>query len=173
MLKYSNLFAVIGFLSFVIVLTSIHTSPAYSDAASASGAIVKTPVYFSIEKDTNNEKIARKAINDLLQKAETEVGRVINIATARIDLNRDGVKELFVRLLDQDSFCEDEVCAVVGFALTDKGLVKIAELKARTMDALESHHNGTKDLLVSLSPEDDGIVYTWQNGFYKKQEVKE
>ncbi len=166
MLRQSNFIAIIGFLSVMFVLTTniAVASPLHSENAS------KTPIFFSIEKDTANEKMAVKAVNDMLTKAQTNVGRIINVATARIDLNGDGVKELFVRLLDQEAFCFDDVCKVIGFAITDKGLVKIAELNARTIDALETQHNGTKDLLVSYSPTQEGIIYSWQDGFYKKYE---
>ncbi len=131
--------------------------------------IKKTPVAFSIEKGTPNEALASQALKDIIPQAEAKVGRHINLATSRIDLNEDGIKELFVRILDDDLFCNHDVCSVLGFALTQSGLVKIAEFKARTIDALSMRHNGAKDLLVSLSPEGSGTVYTWQDNFYKEK----
>ena len=61
MLRQSNFIAIIGFLSVMFVLTTniAVASPLHSENAS------KTPIFFSIEKDTANEKMAVKAVNDM------------------------------------------------------------------------------------------------------------
>ena len=63
-----------------------------------------SPLFFSVQIDNNNEKMARKALEDILSPIEIELGRHIPLGLARIDLNNDGIKELFVRLLEPEVF---------------------------------------------------------------------
>lgn len=146
--------------------------PALSDSPeSDSGAAIavtralKVPMFFSIQEGNENDKMARKALERVIQRAEMEVGRHIPLGVARADLNGDGVRELFVRLLDQDLFCRQDDCQVYGFAVVESGFIKIADFQARTIDIMNDQTGGTKDLLVKMT---DGTVkkYVWDGKHY-------
>lgn len=137
-----------------------------SAKASTEPAETATPLYFAVQPLSDDQKMAYKAVEPLLQKAQTEVGRQIPVAVARTDLNDDGVKELFVRMLDPDYFCDNDMCQVYGFAVTDKGFIKIADFKTRTIDVLDTKTEATRDLKLGMS-DTESRISRWNGGLYE------
>lgn len=131
-----------------------------------------SPLFFSVQIDNNNEKMARKALEDILSPVEIELGRHIPLGLARIDLNNDGIKELFVRLLEPDVFCDDYDCQIYGFAITENGFVKIADIKTKGIDVLSHKTDGTKDLMI-LKNNGTREKLVWQESFYRPLEKSE
>lgn len=136
------------------ILDSVTTdTPAIMDNTVEVTPTDELPMFFSIQEGNDNDAMARKALEKVLKRAETEVGRHIPLGVARIDLNNDGILELFVRLLDQDLFCKADDCQVYGFAVTENGFIKIADLQSRTIDILNKTTSGAKDLRVRMTDE--------------------
>ena len=144
------------------------SNKAYSEPSEISQADFEsaTPLFFSIQVESNNEKMARKALEDILPQHEQELGRYIPLGLARIDLNNDGIKELFVRILEPELFCDGYDCQVYGFAITQDGFVKIADLKTKGIDVLQNKTSGTRDILL-LKNNGERQKLIWDNGFYK------
>lgn len=151
------------FLGMFLVACSIAITPAHANDD-------VTPVFFQIEIDNTNEKLARKALDGMLDDAELELGRYIPLGLARYDLNDDGIKELFIRILEEDRFCGSGDtaydCRTLAYAITKDGFVKIADFKAKGIDILKNKTNGTHDLSL-LSSDNTRQKLIWQNSFYE------
>lgn len=145
---------------------SIAESVPRVDSQESTQTDASSPLFFAVKPASDDEKMAIKALGAILANAQNEVGRHIPIALARHDLNDDGVKELFVRMLDPDYFCDQEVCQVYGFAVTNDGFIKIADFKTRTIDVLDTKTEGTRDLKLSLSPETQKTM-RWNGEIYE------
>lgn len=127
-----------------------------------------TPLFFNVQPNSNDEIMARKALGAVINDAEMEVGRKIILATAREDLNGDGVKELFVRLLDPELFCEGKTCTVYGYAVTNDGLVAIADFKTITIDIDANATDGAKNIILNAHDK-TSTTLTWNGDYYDSE----
>ncbi len=159
-LKLNSVFIV---LFACVVVFSITPSSSYANIIDQTQ---NTPLFFNVEPESTNDVMARKVLGNKIQQAEIEVGRKIITATARVDLNNDGVKELFVRLLDPEIFCQGDTCQIYGYAVTNAGLVEIADFKTKTIDINDEMHKNTKTLVLNAYYEDSKIA-TWNGGKYE------
>lgn len=162
-LMYKNNQTILGKLGLLFMFI-ILCSPVYAETEKSPAP--SEPMFFTIQEGHNNDAMARKALEQFLYESQIKVGRHIPLGIARIDLNDDGVQELFIRLLDDDLFCQQDDCLVYGFAVQPDGFVKIAEFNARTIDILENKTEGTRDLLVRLSNQNQ-IMYQWGGNLYE------
>lgn len=125
-----------------------------------------TVLEFNPEPKGLNARMARLALSDKITPAEEALQRGVPLATARFDLNSDGVPELFVKLLEEKFFCDSTGCDTFVLSIDAQGPKKLVSFRGTDIEIQPNSRGKTHNLAINQAGTKNILTYEWQNNGY-------